>query len=286
MQKTKTMKSMSLLDKPVSEVMTRNVVTVDPTATILSSMRTMVRLDIRRLPVVERGRLAGIFTMVDALNAIYRWVYQRRRDVDIYSSPVKNHMTRNVIVASPDTPIIDVVRRFVELGIGSMPVVDEDGKLVGIFTEWDAVKLVAELDLPYKTEDAMTHIVYILTQGSTMLDALEGIVVYRFRRYPVLGPGGKLIGTLHAKDVLRYLSDEDVVSRIRSGLAEQVLREPITMAMTSELTVATLGEPIRAIAARMVEKDVGGLPVVDQEGNVVGVVTEKTLLNLLLDAVQ
>ena len=271
--------------KPVSQLMTRDLITATQDVTILEAMRTMVRHDIRRLPVVEKGRLVGIFTMVDALNAIYRWLYQRRGG-DVYSAPIRSYMTRNAIAASPDTPIAEIVQRFVELGIGSMPIVDEDGNLVGIFTEWDAVKLIAELDLPYRTEDAMTHIVYILTQSSTMMDALEGIVVYRFRRYPVLGAGGRLIGTLHAKDVMRYLADESVVERVRRSEAEQIMREPITAAMTSELTVARLGETVREIAARMVERDVGGLPVVDEEGNVVGVVTEKTLLNLLLDAVQ
>ena len=56
-----------LLDLPVSEVMTRPVVTCGPDDTVHTAMNEMTRRRVRHLPVVDAGRLCGIISIGDVV---------------------------------------------------------------------------------------------------------------------------------------------------------------------------------------------------------------------------
>ncbi|PSJ36187.1 CBS domain-containing protein [Allosphingosinicella deserti] len=55
----------SILDRPVSEVMTAPAITIEPSVTVLSALSDMSRRRIRHLPVVENGRLTGMVSIGD-----------------------------------------------------------------------------------------------------------------------------------------------------------------------------------------------------------------------------
>ena len=172
---------MDLFSRPVIEFATKNVVTVNEREKVLNAMRTMVSLDIRRLPIVKGDKLAGIITMLDILDAIYSWVSDKSAEgslySDIYMKSVIEVGTRSVISARPETPVSEVISLFLRHNFGSMPIVDETGRLVGIFTEWDVLKVASQLDFPHRVRDVMTRIVYVLTPYSTVMDVLEGITI-------------------------------------------------------------------------------------------------------------
>ncbi len=279
----------SVLDRQVIEYATRNVITISPTTTVEEAIRTMVAHDIRRLPILDdKGRVLGIMTLIDILETLYSFVRGTYSDeigtVSIYSdflaAPAMRYATRSVLTARPDTTVREVIRMFLEREIGSMPIV-EGGRLRAIFTEWDAVRLISEMDFPFLVRDVMTRIIYVLTHESTIFDALEGIVAFKFRRYPIVDASGKITGMAHAKDLLRYLSDTSVIAAIREGKALDVLSAPITKAANSPLVTARPDMYVRDVARKMLEYDVGGVPVVSDDNRVVGLVTEKTLLVLL-----
>jgi len=162
-----------------------------------------------------------------------------------------------------------------------MPIVDEEGRLVGIFTEWDVLKLASQLDFPHRVRDVMTRIVYVLTPYSTVMDVLEGITVYKFRRYPIVDESGKVVAMLHAKDVLRYFAEDETVEKIRQGAVEEVVNNYAINIAKSPIFLAKPSDPVIDVVRKMLEYDVGGVPVVNEEGTaVIGMVTEKTLLLL------
>lgn len=69
-----------VFSKPVIDFATRNVVTVGEKEKVVNAMKTMVSLDIRRLPIVRGDKLVGIITMLDILDAIYSWISDRNSE--------------------------------------------------------------------------------------------------------------------------------------------------------------------------------------------------------------
>lgn len=65
-----TLKGRNSKDAKVSEVMTKNVLTISPSQTIDDVMCMMTENRIRHLPVVERGKLVGVITIGDAVKAV------------------------------------------------------------------------------------------------------------------------------------------------------------------------------------------------------------------------
>jgi len=274
-----------VFSKPVIDFATRNVVTVGEKEKVVNAMKTMVSLDIRRLPIVRGDKLVGIITMLDILDAIYSWISDRNSEGSLYSDIYMKNVievgTRSVVSARPDTPISEVISLFLRHNFGSMPIVDEAGRLVGIFTEWDVLKIASQLDFPHRVRDVMTRIVYVLTSYSTVMDVLEGITIYKFRRYPLVDETGKVIAMLHAKDVLKYFAADDTIEKIKQGAVEEVVNAYAINIAKSPIFLARPNDPVVDIIRKMLEYDIGGVPVVNEEGTaVIGMVTEKTLMLL------
>jgi CBS domain-containing protein len=130
----------------VRDFMTAKPITVDPETPMLEAGQRMVGERIRHLVVVDDGRVIGIVTDRDIrLNlpspATSLSVWEMN-----YLLPqvtVGGVMTTSVIVVSPDRPIAEAARIMMDHKIGALPVV-EDGRLVGIVTESDFVRAMAE----------------------------------------------------------------------------------------------------------------------------------------------
>lgn len=131
----------------IKDVMTKNPFTVDSETLVLDAQKIMQENNIRRLPVVDKGKLVGIVTQHDLLRAapspatslsIYELNYL------LSKMKVKELMTKNPVTVSPDTPFEEALRLGQEKKIGSFPVMDK-GKLVGITTESDIVRVLARV---------------------------------------------------------------------------------------------------------------------------------------------
>jgi acetoin utilization protein AcuB len=131
----------------IKDVMTRNPVTVDSETLVLDAQRIMRENGIRRLPVVDKGKLVGIVTKHDLLEAspspatslsVFELNYL------LAKMRVKEIMKKNLVTIAPDTPFEEALRLGEERKIGSFPVV-ENGKLVGIATESDIIRFVTRV---------------------------------------------------------------------------------------------------------------------------------------------
>jgi acetoin utilization protein AcuB len=126
----------------IRDIMTENPITVDRETSILEAMGIMKENKIRRLPVVDQGKLVGIVTEMMILEAFASPVtslsiHQLRYLIE----KVKDIMAKNPITIPPDANYKDVLLLCQERGIGAFPVVHK-GKLVGITTESDLVRFV------------------------------------------------------------------------------------------------------------------------------------------------
>jgi acetoin utilization protein AcuB len=131
----------------VGERMSRPVITITPDLPLTDALSMMKKERIRRAPVVKDGKLAGIVSDKDLLNAspspvttlsIWEMNYM------LSKITVAEVMTRNVLTVTEDTPIEQAARIMVDNKIGGLPVMRE-GYVVGIITETDLFKIFLEL---------------------------------------------------------------------------------------------------------------------------------------------
>lgn len=138
----------------VKDIMTRNPISIEQDAPIGTAIDLMADRKIRHLPVVdERGTLVGILSDRDLRSAALAPALEqhlsaaaRRRlrgiGATLENLRVKDAMTWNPLTTSPDIPVTQAAALMLEKRIGSLPVL-QDGQLVGIVTDRDAVRTLA-----------------------------------------------------------------------------------------------------------------------------------------------
>ena len=110
----------------VAEVMTRDVLAVDPTASIGEAAEKMMEGGVGAVVVMEdMVRLVGIVTERDILRA----VAQRARAAE---ARVRQWMTESVITIEPETTVEDAAKMMFERNFRHLPVTNKDGRLLGI----------------------------------------------------------------------------------------------------------------------------------------------------------
>ena len=123
----------------------------------------------------------------------------------------------------------------------------------------------------------------VVTSAPTtpVYDAIQIMVKEGFRRLPVADPGTKkLKGILTAMDIIDYLGGGDkfeIIERRHGGNFYKAIYEPIKNIMTSKVvSIKTTGKIDEAIEL-MKQYNVGGLPVIDEEGKIWGIITERDI---------
>lgn len=123
----------SILQKKSSAILT-----IDRKATVLDAIQKMVGSNVGSILILDGEELVGIFTERDLLR-LCAW------DVTLVGySTIEEVMTRNVVVASPEDEIEDILATMTERKFRHMPIMD-DHTLRGIVSIGDAVKHKLEL---------------------------------------------------------------------------------------------------------------------------------------------
>ncbi len=146
----------------VSDVMTRRVVTASPETTFKEAVSLLERNRVSGLPVVDRtGKLVGIVSEADLLNKA------EKREPDAYVLESRRHrldrsraaaldvgsaMSRDVTSVRADAPIALAAREMHTRGFKRLPVVDGEGRVVGIVSRSDLLKVFLRSDGELQTE--------------------------------------------------------------------------------------------------------------------------------------
>jgi CBS domain-containing protein len=132
---------MDLRERPVSEVMRREVVTVTAHEKLDLTQDIMNLGRVRHLPVLDDDdRVIGIVSHRDLLAAAMTKVLDfdpQARRAFLRSIEVGEVMAKDVVTVGPQTRLGEIARILVERKIGCLPVVSASGELLGLVTETD-----------------------------------------------------------------------------------------------------------------------------------------------------
>lgn len=136
------------MDKVRSRMKTE-LVTLSSEETLREAVTLELQRKIRHIPIVDAGgALLGIVTDRDIKRALPSpltgQLAREEYDSVLDQTKLSKVMTRDPQSVSPDASLADAVKLMFEKKIGGLPVV-ENGKLVGIFTQTDALKLCLDL---------------------------------------------------------------------------------------------------------------------------------------------
>lgn len=123
-------------------------------------------------------------------------------------------MTPSVLTVSPDQPVEAALKILVENRVTGLPVVDETGRLKGIFTETDRLNLLSSHrdTASVRVRDVMTRGVITVDEDATIEEINQLLLRANVRRVPVMRDG-RIVGVVSRRDLVRALR----------GVAEQQL---------------------------------------------------------------
>ena len=127
---------MQLHDMQLRDIMTHEVETIRPDASLQAAAQMMAALDVGMLPVVEGDKLLGSITDRDVT------VRATARGLDPKETSVRRAMTVNLICATESQPISYALQLMMDLQIRRLPILDEHKKLVGIISLGDLAKVI------------------------------------------------------------------------------------------------------------------------------------------------
>ena len=122
---------------------------------------------------------------------------------------VSDVMRTEIATARPDWSVGQVIDLVLEEDISSIPIVDDNGRLVGIVTE--SVLLVAAFDPQMRTDPISLHMqrsYFSANPNEPIGQVVEKFLLHRVRHFPVV-EDKKLVGLITRRDLLRAILGAD-----------------------------------------------------------------------------
>ncbi len=142
----------------VEDVMTKDVKTVAPDTPLREVARILAESKISGIPVVEDGKVVGVISEADILvkeggqqpgrGGLLGLLLDDRRDLEtkLQARTAGEAMTSPAITIGPKRSVTEAATRMVEEKVNRLPVVDDEGTLVGIVTRADLVRAFVRSD--------------------------------------------------------------------------------------------------------------------------------------------
>lgn len=126
------------------------------------------------------------------------------------SPKARDYMSRNPITLTPGTDVHQAIRIFLDKRVSGAPVVDEQGRLVGVLSSRDCLKVA--FSASYHREpggtvsDYMSREVEAIDADTDIVEVAGRFLKGRYRRFPVV-ENGQLVGLLSRYDILKAIED-------------------------------------------------------------------------------
>lgn len=258
----------------VRDLMSRRVECVDADERLSVAHLLRRFRGFRHLPVIQRGRVAGMLTRVDVLEHL-------AFGAETATVTPRELMSHPAEVVLPEAPVDEAAARMYRIGGHALPVVNEAGALVGILTETDllaalAGERISPVGLAEATIDRLVSLhPASLGPDATLANAAELMMDQGIRHLPVLDAHDRPIGMVSESDLRIALGTD--VSRWPDAPEGSLSRQVFTV-MSSPALSLQLGSPLESALRLFTEARVGAAPVVDELGRLRGVLSYVDLL--------
>ncbi|MEM3153717.1 MAG: CBS domain-containing protein [Candidatus Bathyarchaeia archaeon] len=264
------------------------VITMAPTTPIHDAIKIMAREGFRRIPIADPGAktLAGIVTatdIVDYLGGGKKFeIVQQKFSGNIFKAinePIKLIMNQKVFTVKTTANISEAIQLMKEKNVGGLPVVDEENRVRAIVTERDVARMFADRISGIKVSQLMTEKVVTALPKTTIFEAEKTMIGQGFRRLPIVSDS-KVVGIVTSMDIIRFFGSGEVFKHLKSGTITQVLNTPSLEIATKDVATITPDADVGQAAKIMREKNLGALPVVQNE-KLVGIITERDFFKII-----
>ena len=277
----------------VKRVMSKKVVSVSVPGSRVKVLDLMRKENKAVLPVIkeDNNKLVGVVTRSDLIN-------------NPDEEQIAMLMSRNLIVASPDDDVKDAARIMIENDVRRVPVVNDDGELVGIITSFDLVsQALTKIEIDDAVEDYMITTVPTTWEKTPLNVAFESMKQFGLKSILALDDNAQLSGILTETD---FIAESEIISE-RSEHSSTVGTEgdkwswdstsvlyieknhlKFTDKVVSDVAignveVANSKTKVSDCAKKMKTLNIEQIPVIGVEGDLVGIVRASDLIKALVE---
>jgi CBS domain-containing protein len=307
-------------DVRVADVMTRSPDAVTPETRVVDVVTLLLDRDHTVVPVVDADRhvvgVIGDHDLIESGITSASLSLHKAADPDTVQDilralasserTVRHAMTTPAVTVLDASPLKDAARVMHDRNLKRLPVVDADGRLVGVVGRLDVLTAVAKgyerrsapptHRLPHehrRVTDFMERDVPTVTETTSLDDVVEKLLASDVKRVAVVDVERRLVGIITDTDILARVDPQErpgVFTQLRSRWNEQADRrvrraygKRAADVMTSPPIAVRDYEPVIAALTLSATRHVKRLPVVDSDGHLVGMVSRPALLAASLD---
>jgi len=252
----------------VKDIMSEPVC-IDKADTISHALDIMEKKGIRRLLVKHDDKIMGVLTMRNLTKELGT---RKKGSMPASSLHVATAVSDNYVKVLPGTKVTDAVTLMARNG-GVMIVVDNE-KVLGWVTP---TELLMTNDLKGYVAEVMQKNPIVAHPADRVNHVRRLMLDNNIGRVPVID-GDKLVGIVTEKDIAKAMrSFRDIVdgnkqdARIKNLIVEDIMKMGVKTVYTNT--------PIKDVAKLMLDENIGGVPVVNLEEQMVGLVTRRNIVN-------
>jgi len=250
----------------------------------------MIRNKIARLVITDwQGKPIGILTGRDVI----RVLLTRTSTTPVDQIPVRAAMTKNPISLDASASMKNACSLMISKKISSLIVVDEFGKISGMVTKSDVCKYLAYFsETNIAVSDYMSKKPVTIGPNHSVFTAANILAVMGFTRLVVVDDENRPIGIVTLTDLVSAgaailpsvkATGRSAVTKgslVPSGMLPTLL---VRNVMTHEPFVISEMEDIVDAARLMMKHSISGLPVVDEQGKLSGIITKTDIVKAVSD---
>jgi len=301
----------------IQDVMSRDVITVEPGTPVSEVVRLLLQKGVKAAPVIDKNRIVGIITGGDLLQ---RASMELRLDLQSQLSPELQDehfqllktkgLAAGDIMTSPaqtinvKTNLSEALVRMARNDIKRLPVVDDDGNLMGIVSRVDVLRAISRAasitesipELPKSlgrtAGDVMYQQVPTASPETPLTQVLEKILATPLRRVVVVDKDLKVLGIVLDRDIVVRFSQQKKTGLLRSLI--YMLSSPVKETeepgsiegsaqdiMNRDVFTVLNDDSLTDVIRLMVDKGVKRLVVVDTQHRLRGMIDREVVMRAL-----
>ncbi len=304
-------------DLPVAEIMTRDVTTVEPNTSAVRVAELLLGKQLfKAVPVIDdHHHVVGIITSSDLLRKAgmpVRLGVGERLDADDLrrflaqissDKAAQDVMTSPVITARDNEALAHVTHRMIERNLKRLPVVNAEGKLVGMVSRLDLLHAAAghgkgeqeQAPVPHAgltVGELMSPKVPVVHVNDDLVDVLQHMLQADIKRVVVLDEQDRAVGIITDGDLVARVSpaERGNVLQVLAArmLGTEVQRGKITARelMSEKVVSATAETTVAEAISLLLREGRKRLVVVDERSHPIGIVDRQTLLAASLGSIR